>query len=114
MAKITKSSEAPEGTIKFSFGLDSFQVSGSKGYETDDLNLINSAMNHRWLEVKTSDNSEKVAAAEAKDADKLMDAREDAKVQHAEKDPMDAPAPIPNSIEELKETKGSTSKGDNK
>lgn len=107
MATITKSGEAPEGTIHAGVGAVGFKVTDDKPYETDDLAVIEYAQKSKHLEVDLGDQPDTQAAAreEAKALKELAKAQEKAEKQRATKAPSEAPAPKPASVDELEAQK---------
>lgn len=104
-AKISKHADAPEGDVKVSVGSDHFKVSDDKPYETDNPALIEYSQADPFLEVEITEEEDEAAVAreEAKDLRELDKARAAADKQRAEKDPLEAPAPKPSTVAELRE-----------
>lgn len=105
-AKIVKSKNAPEGELNTAFGMKSFKVSDTEGYETDDPQLIEEAVAHPFFDVEYGDDGVRaLAKAEHKEIKELHKAQDRAEKQRAEKDPLEPAAPKPYSVDELHELK---------
>jgi hypothetical protein len=52
MAKIVPSQEAPNEKIRYGLANESFDLTASGSYETDDQEVIANANSHPWLDVK--------------------------------------------------------------
>lgn len=108
--KISKTEDAPEGTIKVAIGVKTIRVKDDAPYETDDVALIDEIRMHDspYLVIEEADTGadpREVGKEESKLLNELHKAQDEAKEQHAEKDPMEPAAAVPTSVADLKEIK---------
>lgn len=108
--KISKTADAPEGTLKVAIGVKTIRVKDDEPYETDDPSLVEEIRTHNspFLSIETVEEGldpREVAKEESKLLNELHKEQDKAKTQHATKEPLEPAAPVPTSVADLKELK---------
>lgn len=100
MAKIVKSTDAPEGDVKVSVGPVHFKVTDADGYETTNAAVIEAGDTHPFLEVEYGA-PEGDSRAQMKEIREVEKARVKVDKANAEKDPYEPAVPLPETAADL-------------